>query len=343
MGETWAAADRSLILYLFGVSAVAVSLAFLAQYPRPELLDLIALPALAGVLLFLFFGVLTRRVPHVLAARVAYVAFAAYLLASLVYQLVHFVPHIHRLTEVTYWFPVVYCTAYIAWPHRAAVAWATGTYAASVLIGVAFLPYLHARNALSTSILAFEAQFYGAGLAAILLLNHMTRLQHHYGTVRMQAYADFLTGLPNRRYGERVLQQVFRKDDACAVVLFDLDHFKSVNDQHGHDVGDLVLRGAAQVSLRNIPGDARIVRWGGEEFLIVVPSGSAAEAAALAERIRIDLASQDFSGVTPVTASFGVAARSTGDTPDLLVRRADAALYRAKADGRNRVSTQPGK
>lgn len=162
---------------------------------------------------------------------------------------------------------------------------------------------------------------------------------------------DFLTGLPNRRaFSERaaaLLIQARRHDWPLALVVFDLDHFKLVNDQHGHPVGDRALRHVAELCRQQVRGDELLARHGGEEFVILAPDCSPEAAAQLAERLRLalqDAALPSDGGQTlRLSASFGVAcalARSLGEL-DGLFREADRALYAAKAAGRNRVQLAP--
>jgi len=161
------------------------------------------------------------------------------------------------------------------------------------------------------------------------------------------ALTDSLTGLPNRRHLLECLGQEWsrtaRHQGPFALVFVDLDHFKRINDERGHDVGDIVLERVARVLRRHIRTGDTVGRFGGEEFLILCP-GSGLEAATLiAERIRRELAAERFNiGGTSwtVTASFGVAAAIPSSAPtnwDETLRRADAALYAAKHSGRDRV------
>ena len=121
--------------------------------------------------------------------------------------------------------------------------------------------------------------------------------------------------------------------------MLDVDRFKSINDSHGHQVGDIVLIAVAAVLQRNIRKADLLGRWGGEEFLLVCNS-TLAEAAGLAEKLRIALQRHSVDPVGPVTASFGVSTYRPGDTSQTLVGRADAALYAAKATGRNKVTVE---
>lgn len=156
---------------------------------------------------------------------------------------------------------------------------------------------------------------------------------------------DALTGLRNRRDVEGYLRQQVslsrRNASPLAVLLFDVDHFKNVNDTHGHAGGDAVLREVAARLAGHVRLEDTVGRWGGEEFLAVMPMTTAAEGAVVADRIRAALSdrpcSLDDGAVTlPVTISVGCAA-GTRESAEELVARADAALYEAKRTGRNRV------
>jgi diguanylate cyclase (GGDEF)-like protein len=152
---------------------------------------------------------------------------------------------------------------------------------------------------------------------------------------------DRLTGLFNRRKLDEVLEEELlrcrRYGVEFAVIIMDIDHFKRVNDSHGHHVGDAVLQAMAAI-LREGTRDAdALARLGGEEFVIVCRHADLEGALDTAERMRAAIDAHSFPGVGRVTASFGAAACCDQDTSDSLLERADAALYRAKAAGRNRV------
>lgn len=157
---------------------------------------------------------------------------------------------------------------------------------------------------------------------------------------------DSLTGIFNRRHGTESLKTELtrceRFNHVVSVVMFDLDHFKLVNDSHGHPCGDKVLVFVAKIASQTLRDIDVLCRWGGEEFLILLPETSGEDAANLAERVREAIAENPVVGCGEqpigVTASFGVAAADGKDTtPEALIDRADKALYRAKALGRNRV------
>jgi two-component system cell cycle response regulator len=160
------------------------------------------------------------------------------------------------------------------------------------------------------------------------------------------AVTDELTGLYNRRYFDRhlnvMLGKAHEQERDMALMILDIDHFKAVNDNHGHDVGDAVLREFAARLKRNIRGVDLACRFGGEEFVVLMPDTDTSQAEAVAERVRQSMAEKTFEVGTArplsVTVSVGVSIRENlVDTPESLIKRADVALYRAKREGRNRV------
>jgi two-component system cell cycle response regulator len=153
------------------------------------------------------------------------------------------------------------------------------------------------------------------------------------------AVTDPLTGLRNRRYVRRHLDAVLRGSGA-AVLLIDVDHFKRVNDTRGHAAGDLVLREVAERVRAHLRAADVVARYGGEEFMVVMAGATTEDACLVAERLRsaIDSTPVVAEGhALHVTASVGVAAGEPGTPCDEVVGAADAALYRAKNSGRNRV------
>jgi diguanylate cyclase (GGDEF)-like protein len=179
-----------------------------------------------------------------------------------------------------------------------------------------------------------------AAQAAIALEN--ARLHR---IVQRQAVVDGLTGVASRRACEEALQAEVARADRLelplALMLADLDDFKRVNDVHGHAVGDEVLRVFAQVLLGEVRDSDVAGRWGGEEFLLLLPGTNDEGAARLAERIRATLAKREIPGLDGrrfrVTASFGISQHQPSGGPDELFAAADRALYRAKHEGKDRV------
>lgn len=171
-------------------------------------------------------------------------------------------------------------------------------------------------------------------------------LQRQNDAVEEIANTDSLTGIPNRRTlitaAEREFARASRHDEPCSLVLFDIDHFKQLNDRWGHAFGDRVLRTVCAIARRQLRAVDMIARWGGEEFAVLLGGIDRDGALQVAERVRQSLAgftheAPDGSEVQ-VTASFGVTTLAGGPVSlDDLVRRADLALYEAKHAGRNRV------
>lgn len=163
-----------------------------------------------------------------------------------------------------------------------------------------------------------------------------------------RAATDLLTGLPNRRaLAERFpieAARAQRTGEALSLVMFDLDHFKQVNDRYGHAGGDAVLRGVGQLCIGSFRGVDMAARVGGEEFAVLLPGASAQQAGAVMERFLHTLGGLDMD-IGPhnvrVTATAGVAQQQPGEDLDALMARADTALYAGKQAGRNRVVLAP--
>jgi diguanylate cyclase (GGDEF)-like protein/PAS domain S-box-containing protein len=160
------------------------------------------------------------------------------------------------------------------------------------------------------------------------------------------ASTDSLTGVWNRHQLELIIQQLISTNaingEPFAMILCDIDHFKQVNDRYGHNVGDEVLVELCQRVQRCLRTSDRLGRWGGEEFLILVPQGRASGAAVLAEKVRETIADEPFDQVGSVTASFGVAQRKPNETFAAWFQRLDNLLYNAKAAGRDLVMVEQG-
>jgi diguanylate cyclase (GGDEF)-like protein len=159
--------------------------------------------------------------------------------------------------------------------------------------------------------------------------------------LEQMALRDPLTNVANRDGLQRALELLLQVQGELgfplSVVFMDVDHFKRINDSQGHEVGDQVLTLLAQTVRANLPRDDLLARWGGEEFVIVMPQTPAEEAVAVAARLRDVLTRTAWPAGLQVTASWGVAQASGPDELDNALRRADEAMYRAKRAGRDRV------
>ena len=153
---------------------------------------------------------------------------------------------------------------------------------------------------------------------------------------QLQASTDSLTGLTNRRAAEEVLSNLMAVDSAFAVVMADLDSFKRLNDTQGHEAGDRALKLFADTARDVVRDRDHVVRWGGEEFALLLPGADAVHATEVVGRLRVALAQQHLLSGTPVfTASFGISDSTMTRERETLVRLADEALYRSKQAGRD--------
>jgi two-component system cell cycle response regulator len=176
---------------------------------------------------------------------------------------------------------------------------------------------------------------------------YMEALRQNYERNMALALTDSLTGLYNRRYMEAHLSNLAHRtlhsDRKLALLMIDIDRFKAVNDSYGHPAGDKVLRAVAERLQHNVRPFDTVARWGGEEFMVVMPESDVKIGSMVAERLRAKVAQSavemdGMPGAIPVTISVGVAVTSLdGFDPAALIKRADDALYQAKEGGRNRI------
>lgn len=161
------------------------------------------------------------------------------------------------------------------------------------------------------------------------------------GEIRRMANTDWLTGIANRlslgNTLESEIERSRRYGRPLSLIMFDVDAFKALNDEFGHEAGDEVLRRLARTVSGLIRDADALSRWGGEEFMVVVPEADAARAGEVAEKLRRNVAAMELPGLPTVTASFGVTELQADDNAKTLVRRVDEAMYQAKEGGRNRV------
>ena len=174
-------------------------------------------------------------------------------------------------------------------------------------------------------------------------LTDITDLKNTEIELKQISRTDRLTKINNRLYTDDILENQYyrykRDNEACSVILVDIDHFKSVNDNHGHLVGDNVLVEFARILGVSIRKGDVLGRWGGEEFLIILPHTKLQEALKLGEKLRKIIDTNDFPTIGHMSASFGVSTFVEHSSIDILIDTADKALYESKKNGRNCVST----
>ena len=185
----------------------------------------------------------------------------------------------------------------------------------------------------------------GGALAALLVFwVTLKAVRRHQHQLERLASVDGLTGLLNRQEAQRQIKRTMRQqidaNTAPTAMFFDVDFFKKINDSAGHQVGDTALVAVARAIKQHVPQDAVLARWGGEEFFVMLPKSNLEDVATLAEAIRQAIAKLRVAGLEPntaVTVSCGVGALMRNETFEAFFARVDAALYRAKANGRNCV------
>ena len=213
-----------------------------------------------------------------------------------------------------------------------------------VLIALPLEPFDKVGTGVFVALAVAVSTLLGRVLEASNRRAFMLELEQH-----RDARTDALTGLANRRSiderGRIELKMARRTRTPVSVLLCDLDHFKSINDRYGHEVGDAALVGTAEVLRNALRESDALGRWGGEEFIAVLPATAERGAVEVAERMRQSIAAKRFPGLeSGATISVGVASSGDFTDPllewDLLLKEADQRLYRAKRDGRNRVMAQ---
>jgi diguanylate cyclase (GGDEF)-like protein len=288
--------------------------------------------------LFGLVKLLNPRVSVVWAERYGFVLTVMIVLANLIYSdyIAAPGPILHDARETSHWLIAYLCVlTYVVFDTR------TGLRIASTIAAVAFaLGWLGiARNGDlggdSGELLAL-VRYTSISTAMLAFTYLLAYSKEQLNVERVRSSTDDLTGLANRRALYAILETQIVAEDHVAVILLDVDRFKNINDTFGHAAGDEVLIGFADLLRHHVPNTVSVGRWGGEEFLIVLPKTNLEAALAQAEKVRLALEHRWFD-VGQVTASFGVACLQPDESLSDLVRRADLALYAAKSRGRNRV------
>lgn len=198
------------------------------------------------------------------------------------------------------------------------------------------------RNSSPVQALTFLTQF----VVIILISNGFIMMSKERSDQRLKTVAmkDKLTDCWNRirieEAGRQEMARLMRYGHPVSLIMVDLDHFKTINDRYGHFAGDAVLKGFAEIARSSLRSTDILGRWGGEEFVIILPSSGFPEAVAIAERVRNCLELHEFPEGCRITASMGVATCLSTDSWDDWLERADRGLYRAKTGGRNRAEAE---
>ena len=303
----------------------------------------------AGVLAVFAYAIAARRVSLVRLER-ALVTFSVLVMGVAIVAVGVRTGTQGQLTELTrqaFWLPAVFAFVFLGFGPRNGAWISTGLWALAGAVSAVHLLPGHAHPMSDVTLLVEVLLVDGvvltlfAGIARVL---HTT--QRVARSAQLEATTDALTGVANRRFGERMLEdeveRAQRYGRPLSVVLFDVDLFKRVNDTYGHEVGDGVLNRLPALFAGGHRESDRLVRWGGEEFLLIAPEVGLDDASRLAERMRGRVERCDFDVGRSLTASFGVATRAPEETAADVVRRADQAMYAAKRAGRNAVFHSTG-
>jgi len=259
--------------------------------------------------------------------------------------------HLAAFADVLYWFPLVYVLAFLIFDNRRLLL--TGSlifFASSVALGLLYvIPEYVSRG--ETADMYLLLRFFLANIVYIFLLMVGLRLNEQYirlrtlaETMTHLAHTDSLIRIANRRELDSTIEseikRIERHAQPLSAILFDLDFFKQVNDNYGHEAGDTVLKEIAIVVQAHLRRSDLLGRWGGEEFLVITPQTDSIQARTLAERLRKAIFSHPLEDVGTITASFGVAEYHPPESAEAWLKRADDALYAAKQGGRNQVITE---
>lgn len=259
-----------------------------------------------------------------------------------VYHVVRFYTAVHTVGNTLFdlylpWSILYSVFVFMIFEKKKGLVYALSVYVVMLSIGI---PLYRQTSTLNYAL----TQFFVSNIIFIIALYYFQRLFSAYGEVmtwRKMAWQDYLTNIANRRMLDSWIEQEIDKskedNTSFSVVYFDIDHFKDLNDHYGHHVGDDVLREFVNVVQRTIGQHEYFGRWGGEEFIVLLPAETTYEAEQVAERIRESIEKHAFQQVGHLTASFGIASFQESDLPNTLLSRADHALYSAKNSGRNAV------
>lgn len=304
------------------------------------------------VLLVAIWTLRSGRLPLRFFEEWVYLSVGSVMLAVLVYAL-YFEPQ-RALKDVSLfslhlWLPFLYIFVFLAHEKLGALVRAGGLYVLSVLVSV---PALFSPAAVRSPLEEVNTLglAYVSGVSIIAVLYFLTSMKDDLrqtelsaGHLKRLSETDSMTGILNRRglepIMEREVERASRHGNSLALILFDLDDFKILNDTHGHASGDEALVNVARKIKPHLRDGDSFARWGGEEFAILAPDTGLREAYLLADRLRSIIVEKEMIPDRHLSASFGVSSYRPGDSGTTLSKRSDIALYQAKELGKNRTET----
>lgn len=252
--------------------------------------------------------------------------------------------NIYTMTSTLLWVPLIYIVSFLFLSNKQAIISAIAIYCLMlVLLFLAHADVFELKNTVLQALLLNAALSQGVCIFCLfgVIKLKMTRDASDLRAEKMERAAniDGLLGIGNRRMLQHQLNTVVTGHSAVSLLLIDVDHFKEINDNHGHLVGDDILRELTQSIQKSLRPQDTFGRWGGEEFLVIANGTELSSAESLGQRIRDKVAQHSFAIVGRVTVSIGVAQFYTGKSSSHTFANADKALYEAKRAGRNRVVT----
>jgi diguanylate cyclase len=329
---------RRFFLVLMPIGAVACFLALFLERDQIVLYTVI-LPVL-GVTLGVFTLWLWRdqRALRFITTPL-FTLFIVYQMLGLIWFAQQGLLYTEGLSVTAIWFSVVYPFAFLLYPLKIASRVSLLYLLTALLIGFWAIPLSPSfvTKGINTAI-----QFFLGNAFLLVLLYLYARYRYAYDQMNVIAHTDHLTGLPNRRRMTQLIETSLaqKPHQSVGLLILDLDHFKQINDNYGHSAGDQVLREASLLLKSRLRSSDVLARWGGEEFLVLAPDSPLEATQALGHRLREVLETTALQSGVRVTVSLGLTTSHRFDTPDSLLHRADTALYRAKAAGRNRLEVE---
>lgn len=322
-------------LWVLPICALALVIAWYVTGEAGTPLDRWLLPPLALTIALLEIPLALRWLAPSAIWTLVLVMTSSYLVASLGYEIAHgdYGP---GLPPVALWLLASYVVVFIIAKPAHTMAFLLAYFVAGLIAWGAGLALAQQRSDL---LINASVQFMLASLAALLLLRAHSRIRGRFSELHRLAHTDSLTGLANRRFAEASLRTERAAGSTHALLMIDVDRFKAINDSRGHGFGDLVLKELARALSGCLRGGHLLARWGGEEFVALLPGTSDEEALRFAEHLRQTVEEEAMMGDQRVTVSVGIACARAGESVETLLARADAALYRAKQAGRNRVES----
>lgn len=248
--------------------------------------------------------------------------------------------------RIVQWYVLIFISSFIFFEPKSAIVASVIFYLSLAIPEIIFLFSDHQRDeqvTATTLISLISNPVYIVCLWGVTLLKeHAYRAEDQASVMAKAALQDNLTFALNRRGAQAFIddfqQRLSQENWCCGLILFDLDYFKLINDRHGHDVGDEALIELVKLTQSQLRTVDALSRWGGEEFLVILPNATLENTANLAERLRTSLERKNEGVLTEVTASFGVSLLTDANSFQQTLKNADKALYQAKANGRNQVA-----